>query len=116
MEENNFDGTDLKIQIDKCKKETERYHDINKRTIRKLSKENKMKNYIIIILICLGFLSNILISSAFIYKDLKILEDFEVEVSDEITTTYEQQSDGNSSIVNGNQYKDNSLHQESKDN
>ena len=33
---------------------------------------------------------------------------YAVEVED--TITYEQQSDGNSSIINGNQYKDNAVH------
>ena len=34
----------------------------------------------------------------------------EVEVTETTTTTYEQQADGDSSIVNGNQYKDNAVH------
>ena len=40
---------------------------------------------------------------------------YEVEVLDTTTTTYEQSSDGESQIINGNNYNDNSIHNDDKE-
>lgn len=83
-------------------KEQERYFKLVESMIRELKRESKRKtimNYI--------FMSFI----AFMFCGILWFFSFnEVEVTETTTTTYEQQADGDSSIVNGNQYKDNAIH------
>lgn len=64
-------------------------------------------------IICLGVLvSSCLIVGSVVGGALYFFSAYSVEVEDAIE--YDQSADGNSSIVNGNQYKDNALHQEQK--
>lgn len=61
-------------------------------------------------IVCIAVLiSSTLIVSSMVGGILYFLSAYSVEVED--TVQYEQSADGNSSIVNGNQYKDNALHQ-----
>ena len=76
--------------------------------IRSLMLQNRkqLKEMKIICLACI--ISTMVIIGSLVGGALYFFSVYAVEVED--TITYEQQSDGNSSIINGNQYKDNAVH------
>ena len=78
--------------------------------IRSLMLQNRkqLKEMKIICLTCI--ISTMVIIGSLVGGALYFFSNYAVDVEDTITTTYEQQADGNSSIVNGNQYKDNAIH------
>lgn len=52
----------------------------------------------------------VVICAMFAGSWLYFISTYEVEIIDTTTTTYEQSSDGESRIINGNSYNDNSVH------
>lgn len=74
--------------------------------VKELTRQNRkqLKEMKIICLSCI--ISTAIIISCLVGGALYFFSTFAVEVED--TITYEQQSDGNSSIINGDQYRDNS--------
>lgn len=74
--------------------------------VKELMRQNRkqLKEMKIICLSCI--ITTAIIISCLVGGTLYFFSTFAVEVED--TVTYEQQSDGNSSIINGDQYRDNS--------
>lgn len=75
--------------------------------IKSLMRQNRkqLKEMKIICLSCI--ISTMVITGSLVGGALYFFSTYAVEV--ENTITYEQQLDGNSSIINGNQYKDNAI-------
>lgn len=71
-----------------------------------LQNRKQLKEMKIICLSCI--ISTMVIIGSLVGGALYFFSNYAVDVED--TITYEQQSDGNSSIINGNQYKDNAVH------
>ena len=61
--------------------------------------------------ICLACLATVVLSITIMCGSaIYFFANYEAEIIEETTTTYEQQSDGESQIINGTSYNDNSIH------
>lgn len=80
------------------------YEELIKSVIAQNKKQ--VKDMKIICVTCI--IATTVIISSLVGGALYFLSTYSVDVTD--TITYEQSSDGNSNIINGNQYKDNAIH------
>ena len=91
-------GNDLQVSFDKT---FEKFMELQTKTVDKCQRicRNCLIALVAIVLIIVGGL-------------LYFFSAYAVEIEGEIitSTTYEQQSDGESQIINGNSYNDNSIH------
>ena len=95
-----MENMERKIQI----ATNETFHELVKQQRRTIKMMWKMT------LACL--IAMVMVVSMTVGGILYFFSAYAVEVEDTVETTYEQSSDGNSSIINGNQFNDNSTNNE----
>ena len=95
-----MENMERKIQI----ATNETFHELVKQQRRTIKMMWKMT------LACL--IAMVMVVSMTVGGILYFFSAYAVEVEDTVKTTYEQSSDGNSSIINGNQFNDNSTNNE----